>query len=67
MDEEKKLTCGAKLFDSLQSLQEGNSGLLIVLRIKGKQTVNLVKEVDAKKLSDAYSDLLNDFNEIYEE
>lgn len=67
MPEEKQLTCGAKLFDSLQKLYEGEGGLLLVLRVKDKQVVNLVKEVDAKKLNEAFEELLKDFTELYEE
>ena len=64
MPEEKSLTCGAKLFDSLQKLYEGEDGLLLVLRVKDKQVVNLVKEVDAKKLNEAFEELLKEFIEL---
>ena len=64
--QEEKLSIGSKLFDSLQQLNEGDSSLLTVLRVGGKQVINLVKEVDTKKINDAYELILTDYNEIYE-
>lgn len=61
---DEKISVGKKLFDSLQQLNEGDSSVLVVLRVRDKQTVTLVKEVDAEELQKVCEGILADYNEM---